>query len=57
MELRPAESKSLIRRKTVKVNTGQAAAPKPGAATRTAFFLRSFSLFKRFYPDIFFSYF
>lgn len=35
MELRAAESKSLIRRKTVKVNMGQAAA-KPDA-TCTAF--------------------
>lgn len=49
MELRAAESKSLIRRKTVKVNMGQAAA-KPDA-TRTAFPSALFHFLKRFGAD------
>lgn len=49
MELRAAESKSLIRRKTVKVNMGQAAA-KPDA-TRTAFSSALFHFLKRFGAD------
>lgn len=46
MELRTAESKSLIRRKTVKVNTGACSRSKAKPdATGTAF-LRSFHFFK-----------
>lgn len=50
MELRTAESKSLIRRKTVKVNTG-AGSRSPALQAQLllrAFFLTLFYLFLRF---------
>lgn len=53
MELRTAESKSLIRRKTVKVNTGAGSRSRRSPALQAQLFLRSISLFQSIFSRFF----
>lgn len=53
MELRTAESKSLIRRKTVKVNTGAGSSSRQSPTLQAQLFLRSFSTFTNVFVPVF----
>lgn len=53
MELRTAESKSLIRRKTVKVNTEAGSRSRQCPTLHAQLFLRSFSTFSNVFVPVF----
>lgn len=53
MELRTAESKSLIRQKTVKVNTGAGSSSRQSPTLQAQLFLRSFSTFTNVFVPVF----